>query len=624
MKSVDSNTSKLSHLPTFQRVEKTPIMKRKKSSKPAQKSSNKLERQEAQPIQVTSKGTKGEQKLSNGEVAKQPDLSAQVAGLQLQIAELKALFTTPATSSSQLSGFGSQVSASIPIYEIKEDPPVDYQPQEILNSSPQESQDGFYTSLLDRARIQWLSEDWAELAKLDLEQISTNPDRAKLALFAAIGQIHIGNSLQAKKCLAYARKEGCSQRLIVQVLTSGIHVVMLKASQAAGREKRALQHSNDLDRIGLLKTTGIPNSSSFNVVRQLIKPGKDLYSIAAPEVPLGILLAARSAANSGEASSHAARFLGNESFGPTEKFLFLRQVALEFRSAGNKMFAAGFLEEASRHLPPTETFFVWILVKDFLDLGLPESAFELRLRIPDESNRFSVSEIDALRKAGEAFVEKIRNFNGHGQELLLAFAKKHAPSLREACGSRKPLLLEIGTTRESCSGQGSTRRLAEFCHSQGFHFITVDMDRANTDLAAQMFRENNYPFEAVHSKGEDFLSNYRGTIDMAFLDAYDFDHGKHSELRQSRYEKFLGSRIDESECHRMHLECSRRLLPLAAPWMLMCVDDTWLHEGRWTAKGTLAVPHLLENGYHFLDIRNRSVLLGTRYWLETLEPYKPY
>jgi hypothetical protein len=288
------------------------------------------------------------------------------------------------------------------------------------------------------------------------------------------------------------------------------------------------------------------------------------------------------------------------------------------------VFAAGFLEEASRHLPPTETFFVWILVKDFLDLGLPESAFELRLRIPDESNRFSVSEIDALRKAGESFAEKIRNFNGHGQELLLAFAKKHAPRLRGACGERKPLLLEIGTTRESSSGQGSTRRLAEFCHSQGFHFITVDMDRANTDLAAQMFRENNYPFEAVHSKGEDFLSGYRGTIDMAFLDAYDFDHGKHSELRQARYEKFLGSRIDESECHRMHLECSRLILPLAAPWMLMCVDDTWLHEGRWTAKGTLAVPHLLENGYHFLDIRNRSVLMGTKYWLETLEPYKPY
>jgi hypothetical protein len=559
--------------------------------------------------------------------------SYQVSGFEPQVSAshptLDSLTEQIAALRAQLSTFDSRpltprAAKPLPVYELKETRPVGNQPRNTIDSTTNEVLDGFYTSLLDRARIQWLSGDWSGLAKIDIAQISTNPDRAKLALFAAIGQMHIGSSSLAKKYLGFARSEGCPPRLIADVLASGIHSVLFQASLVAGVEKKALQHRDGLHRIGLLKIGGIPHPGLPLPGAQTLLPINTGSSIAATAVPWKILLAARSAVNSGEASSHAARFLANDSNGPTEKFLFLRQLALEFQSSGNKMAAAGFLEEASRHIPPDETDCAWRLVKDFLDLGLPDSAFELRLRIPEVGGRLSASDIESIRKAGDALGEKIRNLNGHGQELLLAFAKKHAQRLRENCGSRKPLLLEIGTTRESAAGQGSTRRLAEFCHSQGFHFITVDMDRANTDLAAQMFRENDYPYEAIHSKGEDFLAGYSGAIDLAFLDAYDFDHGKHTELRQARYEKFLGSRIDESECHRMHLECSRLILPLAAPWMLMCVDDTWLHEGRWTAKGTLAVPHLLENGYHFLDIRNRAVLMGSKYWLESLEPSKPY
>jgi hypothetical protein len=399
---------------------------------------------------------------------------------------------------------------------------------------------------------------------------------------------------------------------------------MLQARLTAGSEKKAVRHRDELHRIQLLKTTGIKYSGPGQSGSPRLEFRRIAEPLPSPVVPPKILADARTAAKSGEPSSHATRFLANETHGSTEKFLFLRQLALEFRSLGNKMLAASYLQEASHYLPTNETESAWLLVKDFLNLGLSESAFELRLRIPDRGVGLSDAEFQALLNASHALGEKIRNLNGHGQELLIAFAKKYAGRLRTACGSRKPLLLEIGTTRESAAGQSSTRRLAEFCHSQRFHFITVDMDSANTDLAAQMFRENGYPFEAVHSKGEDFLARYSGTIDMAFLDAYDFDHGKHTEFRQARYEKFLGSRIDESECHRMHLECARLLIPISAPWSLLCVDDTWLHEGHWTAKGTLAVPHLLENGFHFLDIRNRAVLMGSNYWLESLQTSKPY
>ena len=155
-----------------------------------------------------------------------------------------------------------------------------------------------------------------------------------------------------------------------------------------------------------------------------------------------------------------------------------------------------------------------------------------------------------------------------------------------------------------------------FCHNHGFHFITVDMDSVNTQTAAQMFRENGVPFEAVHARGEDYLAAYEGDMDCVFLDAYDFDHGKHTELRQSRYEKFLGARISDADCHKMHLECAQAIVKKMQPWTLVCMDDTWLDSGRWAAKGTLSMPYFLENNLQLLDVRNKSALLGGTAWFQ--------
>jgi hypothetical protein len=94
-----------------------------------------------------------------------------------------------------------------------------------------------------------------------------------------------------------------------------------------------------------------------------------------------------------------------------------------------------------------------------------------------------------------------------------------------------------------------------------------------------------------------------------FLDAYDFDHGRHSELRQSRYLKYLGARIDEQACHQMHLDCAGTLVRRLWEHGAVCIDDTWREQGSWTAKGTLAMPFLLEQGFALVDARNRAALL---------------
>lgn len=557
--------------------------------------------------------------------ANQPDLEAQVADLQKQIAALSSQLSALAPNPSappQLPALQSQVSGSIPVYELQETRPVGYQAQDTLDSTSEDSQDGFYASLLDRARIAWLMGDWASLAKIDWEQIQHHPDRAKLALFGACGRIQTNEASGAKKYLAFAKSQGCSRNLINSVLLSGIHSSIYSANALLGRENKCLAHQTELNRLGLL---GAGTSSELLHSNKRLSPPNQDNQGSKLSVHPRILALAKEAASDEDSPETVSRSLRNEDLSKTERFHFLFQLAKEFQSKGNKMVASSYLEEASQVFSSEESSeYAWHVVKGLLELGLAEEAFAKRLNILEKHPLLTNEEALSLKKAGATLLEKIFDFKGHGHEVLMAVAKRHADRLRGECTGRKPVIIEIGTTRESSAGQGSTRRLAEFCHQQKFHFITVDMDRANTDIAKQMFQQNGYAFDAIHSKGEDFLSDYSGSIDGIFIDAYDFDHGKHTELRQSRYEKFLGSRINEADCHEMHLECVRHVIGKANPWTLICLDDTWLNLGRWTAKGTLAVPFLLENEYQLLDVRNRAVVMGSKYWLEQVPHVSAY
>lgn len=242
----------------------------------------------------------------------------------------------------------------------------------------------------------------------------------------------------------------------------------------------------------------------------------------------------------------------------------------------------------------------------YLELNRPLQALEALaapLAAPGVLNETAAS---ALQK--EIHKDAPPDAGQHGQALLLAALTQDLP-LPPSDGRRR-IMVEIGTTRETVPGQGSTRQLALLCAELGIDFVTVDMDPANSRRAARMFRRLGLPFTAVTAKGEDYLAGFEGTVDYVFLDAYDFDHGKHSELRQARYEQFLGSRINDADCHRMHLDCARSLADKLSPDGLICFDDTWTDEaGAWTAKGKTAMPFLLENGFALAEARNRAALL---------------
>lgn len=199
----------------------------------------------------------------------------------------------------------------------------------------------------------------------------------------------------------------------------------------------------------------------------------------------------------------------------------------------------------------------------------------------------------------------------HGHTVLLAAladAERAAPGLLDG-----KTLIEVGTTRERILNQGSTEKLAIFTGLVGMGFITVDMDPDNTAHAQKILPYLNPMAKAVTAKGEDFLADYDGSIDFVYLDAFDFEHGKHSEHRREQYRKHLGTDISDEACWRMHEICAEILVKRMQPGGIVALDDTWTDEdGNYQGKGKLAMSLLLESGFEIIVRTPMAVALKRR------------
>jgi hypothetical protein len=187
----------------------------------------------------------------------------------------------------------------------------------------------------------------------------------------------------------------------------------------------------------------------------------------------------------------------------------------------------------------------------------------------------------------------------HGHSLLIRL-------LDTMSGPIDGYLVEVGSTREKIPGQGSTVLLAGAAAKRGMPFITVDMDPANTDQASRDL--SGYEgASAVNAKGEDFLAAFDGPIAAVYLDAFDLDHGHHSQYRLDRYRRYLGTDVTNEACAQMHLDCARALVARLVPGGLVVIDDTWPQGAGFAGKGATAVPYLLTHGFE-IALRSRTAV----------------
>lgn len=503
---------------------------------------------------------------------------------------------------------------------------------------------------LQRSRSHWQLGDWNGLAALDDDTLEQHQERAKLALLAASGFAQKGDKDRMEHNLRRAVQWGCDSDLVNRVLLSGllnglgrasallttdedanarfeeaIHAVTPEAdvrllARARGIQERVnlglLPESLSLLEDQLAQDDLVVNREKLSQLEQnvaLFRAALSQKTLTAPDLAKAAVAPDTAATNLLQSCIEDGGDLISvlreraEPLDDIDKCL-LYIAASDHLSSSDPMIAIDALVTATDALPTGYPDLRLALTHRLLALGMPEQALTGLIEdIVGVPGLFSQKERDLLLatlKDGSGSQKE-----GHGHVVLMAALR----GLGAAKPKSKQLLVEVGTTREHVRNQGSTSQLAMLCKELNLQFVTVDMDPFNTERAQAYFDENNLPFEAVNAKGEDYLAAFKGKIHYAFLDAYDFDHGKHSERRQSRYEEFLGSRIEEEQCHKMHLDCAVSLVDKLAAKGLICIDDTWQDEdGNWTAKGTLAVPYLLENGFEIVDARNRAVLLRRR------------
>lgn len=97
----------------------------------------------------------------------------------------------------------------------------------------------FDRRLYQRAHDQWLLGDWESLAKLDRKTVEPHPERARLALLAAVAQQRVGTPERARLWASLAREWGCDRELMSRVLLADAYDTLSLASAAKGDDKRA-------------------------------------------------------------------------------------------------------------------------------------------------------------------------------------------------------------------------------------------------------------------------------------------------------------------------------------------------------------------------------------------------
>lgn len=195
----------------------------------------------------------------------------------------------------------------------------------------------------------------------------------------------------------------------------------------------------------------------------------------------------------------------------------------------------------------------------------------------------------------------------HGHAVFIQICREKLPKLLQDWTGERPWIVEVGCSREIIEGQNSTVQLLALAQELDLPFAGIDIDQANIEALERDYKESNACW--ITGKGEEELRKWGKPIVACYLDAYDFWHASHSDLRQKTYVSSYGSGINDAECHIMHLEAARQCSRLIPPGGLLCLDDTWRHNDVWAGKGALALPWLLDQKWLLLLNDNRGTVL---------------
>jgi len=142
--------------------------------------------------------------------------------------------------------------------------------------------------------------------------------------------------------------------------------------------------------------------------------------------------------------------------------------------------------------------------------------------------------------------------------------------------------------------------------------MPVDPDYDSINMAKRMISYDK--FATVNQKAEEFLSNFKGTVDIVYLDGYDYSSSEnhHSETRKAKYLKYFGTSIQNHKCYQMHLDTAKLIHERIKLGGLICINDV-NSVADFQHKGRTAIPYLIWTGcYQIVDSGYGAILLQRR------------
>lgn len=339
--------------------------------------------------------------------------------------------------------------------------------------------------LLERARMQWQFGDWESLIQLDEAALVNHPDRAKLALLAASAHQQLSDHVTARRFIHLANVWGCDRKTLARLLISGVHNTLGRAAALAHDETHALEHFRsavdgvsgdtklacqarsvrEVARLGLYGRAGRFIERQLGALAMLPQTLRPLSSPQQGSADQGILQRMQSLAVKCLAAEdiHVAvdAELGSPAMDPQSAFHFCIALSDECKRQKDSLMAVHYLNTSRQYLDEDNPAAMALLSKKMLALGQHAVALDLLVKQTvndadlDTAGKSALS--DSYAKARAEANEKIQ----HGHALVLAHLQEHLAIFKQQIGGRKPVLIEIGSTRENVPGQGSTRIIAD-------------------------------------------------------------------------------------------------------------------------------------------------------------------
>ena len=173
------------------------------------------------------------------------------------------------------------------------------------------------------------------------------------------------------------------------------------------------------------------------------------------------------------------------------------------------------------------------------------------------------------------------------------------------------IVLEIGSDRY----EGSSAYFAEVAEQLNTQFITLDLDEDMPRRLAQCIPPHLKTItEFIHCNGTEWTKTCNHRVSVLYLDNFDWDwevgtKDKMIKVQCAWYQE-RGITMNNINCQVAHLAQMQNLLPHMTDNCIVCLDDTYLHNGVYIGKGGAVVPYLLVNGFEILLTQDYGVIMG--------------